>query len=114
MLNPKQQKCLKLMVEGNLTQKEIAKQIGVIEGTISEWKKLPEFIDEYNRLLKSGITTLAAKALRTHENLLNAKSEHVRYLTAKDILDRAGYIPPKDVAIELAIPIFYSGEDDLK
>lgn len=91
MLNKAQKKCLELMLTGNLTQKEIAAQIKKTEQTICNWKKDEEFMGEYNRLMRLSIQTLAAKAYQTQVKLLDAESENVRFMTAKDILDRAGY-----------------------
>ncbi len=91
MLKKVQRECLKLMLQGNLTQKEIAQQIKKTEQTVCNWKKDAEFMDEYNRLMRVGIQTLAAKAYQTQVKLLDAESENVRYMVSKDILDRAGY-----------------------
>ena len=91
MLNPKQRKCIELMVEGTTTQKQIAEQLNVTENTISNWKKNDEFMSEYNATLKSNINAVAAKAFSTQMKLLNARSEMVRHMVAKDILDRAGF-----------------------
>ena len=91
MLNPKQKRCIELMVEGTSTQKQIAEQLNVSENTISNWKKSDEFMGEYNTALKSSINLVAAKAFSTQVKLLNARSEMVRHMVAKDILDRAGF-----------------------
>lgn len=91
MLNSKQKKCVELMVSGNFTQREIAQQIKITEATICNWKKNEEFIAEYESLLNRTIYLMAAKAFSTETSLLKAKSEMVRLLAAKDILDRAGF-----------------------
>ena len=91
MLNPKQNRCIELMVEGSHTQKEISELLKVSENTISNWKKSDEFMGEYNTALKSSINQVAAKAFNTQIKLLNARSEMVRHMVAKDILDRAGF-----------------------
>ena len=91
MLNPKQKKCIELMIDGTTTQKQIAEQLNVSENTISNWKKNDEFMGEYNTALKSSINLVAAKAFSTQMKLLNARSEMVRYMVSKDILDRAGF-----------------------
>lgn len=79
------------MVEGVSTQKQIAEKLNVSENTISNWKKNDEFMSEYNTTLKSSINAVAAKAFSTQTKLLNARSEMVRYMVSKDILDRAGF-----------------------
>lgn len=91
MLSPKQRKCIEMLVAGNFTQKEIANTINVSENTICNWKKNEEFMAEYNCLLSKSINLMAAKAFQTETSLLKAKSEMVRLLAAKDILDRGGF-----------------------
>ena len=103
------------MALGELTQKEIASRINITEKTICAWKKDKEFMSELNSLVRISIQSLAAKAFRTHANLLNAKNEMIRYMVAKDILDRAGYKPDDRLKIDGAIPIVIAddlGEED--
>ena len=91
MLSAKQRKCVELMALGMLSQKEIAKEIKVTEQTLCNWKKDGEFMAEIETRIRTNIHSLAAKALYTQKRLLTAKSEMVRYMVSKDILDRAGY-----------------------
>ena len=91
VLNPKQKKCIELMIDGSYTQKKMAEILNVAENTISNWKKNDEFMNEYNTTLKSNINQVAAKASNTMIKLLTARSEMVRYMASKDILDRAGF-----------------------
>lgn len=113
MLKAKQRKCLELMVEGNLTQKEIASQINISEKTISLWKKQEEFMQEYDVLIQKSIKSIAAKAFRTQTNLLDSRSDMVKYLVSKDILDRAGYKPDDNININGVAQVIFSGEGDL-
>lgn len=103
MLNKKQKKCIELMVSGDMSQNEIAKTIGVIPGTISDWKKKDEFREEYNRANKIVINSLVPKAVQTVKSLLNADSEQVRLAAAKDVLDRAGYKAQDDIKLNANI-----------
>ena len=114
MLNAKQKKCLELMALGEFSQKEIANQIKVTEQTVSNWKKNEEFMNEYNSLVKLSIQSLAAKAFKTHTSLLKARSEMVRYMVAKDILDRAGFKPSDKLEVDTAIPVVISGGEELE
>lgn len=114
MLSSKQKKCIELMASGEFTQKEIANKINITEKTICTWKKDKEFMSELDELVRISIQSLAAKAFRTQTNLLNAKSEMVRYMVAKDILDRAGFKPIDKLEVGGAIPIVISGEDKLE
>ena len=101
VLNPKQKKCIEMMVEGSFTQKQMAEALNVSENTICNWKKNDEFMGEYNTTLKSSINQVAAKAFNTQMKLLNARSEMVRYMVAKDILDRAGFKASENVNLNV-------------
>lgn len=101
MLNTKQNRCIELMVEGTHKQKEIAQILNVSENTIVNWKKKDEFMNAYNTALKASINEVAAKAFETQRKLLNARSEMVRYMVAKDILDRGGFKPTDKVDLSV-------------
>jgi len=101
MLNPKQVKCLELMIQGQLTDKDIAKSINITQKTICEWKKNnKEFQDEYNSLMRSSLQYAAPKAFRKQMALLNSKNDMVAHLAAKDIMDRAGFNPTDKIELE--------------
>lgn len=115
MLNPKQVKCLELMIQGDMTDKKIAEAIDVAQKTICEWKKNnKEFQDEYNSLMRRSLQYAAPKAFRKQMALLDSKNDMVAHLAAKDIMDRAGFNPTDkiemDVDMEMDIRIDY-GED---
>ncbi len=97
MLNSKQKKCVELMTAGDRTQKEIAEILHVTEATICNWKKNEEFTAEYTSSLKNSMKDVAARAFNTEIALLKARSEMVRLMAAKDILDRAGFKPDDNV-----------------
>lgn len=89
------------MVRTNLSQKEIAKEIGINEATISKWKQKEEFDEVRQQEERYYLGDLASPALRTMRELLNAKSELVRFNAASDILDRTGFKPVDKQEIEL-------------
>lgn len=111
MLTSKQKKAIEMMASGQFKQTEIAGRVNVSEQTICNWKKNPEFMAEYDRLIRQGFQTLAAKAFMTQVSLLNAKTEMVRHLAAKDILDRAGYKPDNKIDLGNGVPIII--KDDI-
>lgn len=115
MLKPKQVKCLQLMITGTKTDKEIAEAINVAPKTICDWKKNnSEFQEEYNTLMRSSLQYAAPKAFRKQMSLLNSKNDMVAHLAAKDIMDRAGFIPTEKVEVSGAVPVIVddSGDDD--
>lgn len=99
----KKEKVAKLMVYSDLTQKEIAKQIGVVESTITRWKKQEDFQKLLKENEKSYLKDLVAPAMRGLKDLINANSEFVKLEAVKTILDRAGYDSIDDRLRELEI-----------
>lgn len=98
-------KAVRLMVRTNMSQKEIAKQIGITEATISKWKRRADFDEVRLHEERLYLGDLAAPALRTMKQLLNAKSELVRYNAASDILDRTGYKPTEKQEVEISAAV---------
>ena len=99
MLNAKQRKCIDLLVTGRYTQVQIAMELKITPQTICNWKKDPEFSQELQACLKSCIQTLAPKAVKTLESLLNSESDNVRFSAARDILDRTGFKPGENISV---------------
>lgn len=95
----KKEKALILLVSGDLRLSEIAKRLKISEKTLYNWRQEDEFDSELRRRLHIKMGTAAAAALRTQSSLLNSKSDMVKHLAAKDILDRAGYVPDNNINI---------------
>lgn len=117
MLKPKQKKCLELMIQGTMTDKQIAEAINVTQKTICDWKKnCKEFQDEYNSLMRSSLQYAAPKAFRKQIALLDSKNDMVAHLAAKDIMDRAGFNPTDKIELEadmeLNISIDYGDDSE--
>ena len=93
MITKKQQTAIELLFEGNLTQNEISQQIKIHPVTLSKWKKDPDFIDAMRKFTDNTISRSTPKAMNTMLKLLDARSELVRFNAAKDLLDRAGFMP---------------------
>lgn len=92
-LTTKQLKCIELMLEGK-TQVEIAKEIGVHEGSVSRWKNQDIFRNALREAVNKKFERLAVIAQLQIQYLAeNAQSESVRLSAAKDLLDRGGYKP---------------------
>lgn len=103
MLKPKQKKCIELLVEGQMTQREIAQAINITEKTISVWKSEAEFASELENATRLSIRALAAKAKNTMASLLNSDSDNVRFQAAKDILDRSGFKPQEKIELSKSV-----------
>jgi len=88
-LPKKQQKTIMLLFSGEMNQGEVADNVGISRTTISAWKQKEIFRqaqDEYNRFM---LRDLTSEAIMTMRELLDARSEMVRFSAAKDILDRS-------------------------
>lgn len=113
MITKKQQKAIELMFEGNLSQKQISEIVKVHETTLSRWKHEDSFIEATKEYTKKVISQSTSKAMSTMVNLLNAKSELVRFNAAKDLLDRAGFAPTDNVNVNSGdIKITIGSDDD--
>lgn len=78
-----------MLFSADRIQVEIASEIHVTTSTLSTWKTRETFRqvqDEYKRFM---LHDLNSEAVRTMHSLLNARSETVRFSTAKDILERS-------------------------
>lgn len=107
-------KVAKLMVTTSLSQREIAEELDINECTISRYKNTDEFKKIIKEVEQEFLNSLSAKALRTMDNLLNARSEFVKFSASKDILDRTGYKPTDklDVQAEIQTMVVDNVEED--
>ena len=89
------------MLEGKLQQKEIAKEIGVSEQTIINWKKDERFKELKFKMERESIQGLVVDAINTLHELLSSESDTVRFYASRDILDRAGHKQRDEHKIEV-------------
>ena len=88
-LSEKQKKAVMLLFSGEMTQAKIAEEVNVSATTLSTWKTHEDFRrgqDEYTRFM---LHDLSSSAVLTMKELLNAKSEMVRYNAASYIIEKA-------------------------
>lgn len=88
-LPEKQKKAVTLLFSGEMTQVKIAEEVNVSATTLSTWKTHEDFRrgqDEYTRFM---LHDLSSKAVLTMKELLNARSEMVRYNAASYIIEKA-------------------------
>lgn len=93
MITKKQKRAIELMFEGNLSQTQISAELKIHPTTLSRWKRDEEFVEAMRVFTDGVIARSTPRAMSTMVHLLNAKSELVRYNAAKDLLDRAGFMP---------------------
>lgn len=90
MLKPKQRKAIELLVEAQLTYNEISEELKITPKTLYNWRADEEFAAELSMRLRLKLQGAAPRALKKMEELLEA-NPMVAHLSAKDLLDRAGY-----------------------
>lgn len=110
-LTKKQQEYIRLKNETDLAEGEIAAEIDVNRSTISRWKHNDKFREGFKGYQAEHLSKQVPKALQTMINLLDAKSELVRYQASKDILDRTGYTPVERQKIETTATVHF--DDDI-
>lgn len=110
-LTKKQQEYIRLKNETELAEGEIAVEIDVNRSTISRWKHNDKFREGFKGYQAEHLSKQVPKALQTMINLLDAKSELVRFQASKDILDRTGYTPVEKQQIETTAMVHF--DDDI-
>ena len=111
-LTKKQQEYIRLKNETDLAEGEIAVEIDVNRSTISRWKHNDKFREGFKGYQAEHLSKQVPKALQTMINLLDAKSELVRYQASKDILDRTGYTPVERQQIEPTATVQFNDDID--
>lgn len=111
-LTKKQQEYIRLKNETDLAEGEIAVEIDVNRSTISRWKHNDKFREGFKGYQAEHLSKQVPKALQTIINLLDAKSELVRYQASKDILDRTGYTPVERQQIETTATVQFNDDID--
>ena len=91
VLKPKQKKCIEMLIEGELTQREVARELNVSEQTLCRWKHSEEFAAELKNANRLCIQALAPKATRVLGELLSSDSDNVRLGAVREVLDRSGF-----------------------
>lgn len=98
------EKAIRLMVRTNLTQREIANKLDISEETVSRYKKKKNFDEIRQKEEREYLGSLAGPALRVMKELLESRSDYVRYNAASNILDRTGYKPTDKVDMNVTVP----------
>lgn len=97
----KKEKFVILEMTTDMNYTELAKELGVTERTLYNWRKEPEFQKMKEKMVREAFSDIASKAFKSVVQLSqSANSELVRYQASADLLDRAGYKPvdKKDIA----------------
>ena len=96
-LSAKMLKCINLMVYTDMQKQEIAQELNVAGNTISRWMDREDFQDELRREMHRGFNSLAIKARKKLEKLLDSKNDGVALGACKEVLNKAGYMETQKV-----------------
>ena len=90
-LSNKQLKAVEMLVYTTMQKQEIAKELKVSNGTISQWIKKEEFQEAINTEMRRGFVDIAYKARRRLDELVNSPNEQVALGAIKEALNKAGF-----------------------
>ena len=96
-LNAKMLKCINLMVYTDMQKQEIAKELGVANNAISRWMNREDFQEELRKEMHKGFNSLAVKARRKLDGLMDSKNDVVVLGACKEVLNKAGYMETQKV-----------------
>ena len=96
-LNAKMLKCIELMVYTDMRKQDIAKELGVANNCISRWQNREDFQDALKEEMRKGFNSLALKARRKLDRLIDSNNEGVALGACKEVLSKAGYDAPQKV-----------------
>lgn len=111
-LTKKQQAYIQIKTDTGAKDMDIAEQIDVNRATISRWKANDKFREGFKGYQAEHLQKQVPKALQTMINLLDAKSELVRFQASKDILDRTGYNPVEKQEISMQGAVTFNDDID--
>lgn len=106
-MKKEKENAVNMLVRGDLSLKEIAMRLKISEKTLYNWRQDPEFEREYNRRLKETERRLRRRIYKNVDTALDrlklilttSQNDNAAARAAKDILDRAGYSPDKNMNI---------------
>lgn len=86
---------------------EVAKQLCINRNTVREWKKKPEFQEEYQRRLREKWEDSERMAMETMQTLAREGD----FKASKYILDSLGYAPTQKIEADVSTDIVINIEE---
>lgn len=111
-LNAKMLKCIQLMVYTDMQKQEIAEELNVSGTTISRWQDREDFQEELKNEMHRGFSSLAIKARKKLDKLIDSKNDGVALGACKEALNKAGYMETQKVEQKVDTTINVSITDD--
>ena len=85
------------MVYTDKQKQEIAKELGVANNCISRWLQREDFQEELKNEMHRGFNSLALKARRRLDQLIDSNNDVVALGACKEVLNKAGYMETQKV-----------------
>ena len=96
-LNANMLKCINMMVYTDKQKQEIARELGVANNCISRWLQREDFQEELKNEMHRGFNSLALKARRRLNQLIDSNNDVVALGACKEVLNKAGYMETQKV-----------------
>ena len=96
-LSAKMLKCINLMVYTDMKKQEIAEELNVAGNTISRWMDREDFQDELRNEMHRGFNSLALKARKKLDKLMDSNNDVVALGACKEVLNKAGYMETQKI-----------------
>ena len=96
-LNANMLKCINMMVYTDKQKQEIARELGVANNCISRWLQREDFQEELKNEMHRGFNSLALKARRRLDQLIDSNNDVVALGACKEVLNKAGYMETQKV-----------------
>ena len=87
-----------LLANPGISNEEVAKLVGINRNTVREWKKKPEWQEEFKKRLKEKWESSEEIAIHTMRNLALGGD----FKASKYILDSMGYAPAQKIEAEVS------------
>lgn len=103
-LTKKHRNAIEMLLAGDLTKVEIAERVKISRKTLYNWladedfkAEMTEREDDYRRMIRARLACMSNKALDTQVDIMdNSDDDKARATVSSDVLDRAGYLKPKN------------------
>ena len=89
------------MVYTDMQKQEIAKELGVANNAISRWMNREDFQEALKDEMHKGFSSLAVKARRKLDKLIDSNNDGVALGACKEVLNKAGYMETQKVEQKL-------------
>lgn len=102
-INNKHLKAIHLLVYSDKRKQDIAAEVGVSAATLSTWLGDPLFQEGIRDEMHRSFSTMALKARRKLDDLVDNNNPQIALNAAKEVLNKAGYVTEEKITQEVKI-----------